>query len=617
MDPQPRFAWIVFIDLVDSSAFADVLGMEEHYKQVLKPYHETAQTVFEELKAGHDSFELPKLAEMGFYSSVRGDEVIGVFPNDPAPRHSSIEERRRLMWFAMRLGLRMKMAWLTGPFNVDRVRGQRAHLDVAVGLHCGHLLWKEKRDGDGRVSEVKSPEGFALAYSKRVESAARLVGDSRFALSPEAANEATTLGLQPQLLTRVPITSLKGLSGITHVFGFGGTSAESATEAATAINALPDRGSSIRTMLANLIRGWHRHRQNQSPTPTSNPPSIEVTESEAIKDAALRRVPVLLGVSDIREPGETDWDAKPVPNALIRPMLKRRFYSVPEALRAQAAIEAVYAVDREGDWNIRAYEPMDWLVYSTEGAAKYGFDGIRNLAIAGLSEGESVDRARPHNLVSWRKPCYESYMLARIVFRIASKCQDRTRLEQFAAKLAEHLDKGDELGKASIVAVVAMIKARLASTPPATVAFSDVDPEKIRAQLDTCELGLLKAGLAVLVDREDGVAGEGEWSRPPVRVWAFGSWLAQVADDAQAAVKLLRRALARYEADFDAQKQRALSFPSCWYTAAEFERERGWLSCPVAARHELDLETGDLARVYELIPKWRDKLERLERDLTE
>ncbi len=145
---------ILFVDLVSSSEFASVLGLQE-YADYLDSFQRTCLTqcrfFFETVHAG-------KYAE-GFDYEIRfiGDELV-VYLHAERPGND--------VYQLVCLAISLKCAWLACPKNVERVACGMGTVDIACGIHFGtvwatpHLKGLEKR-------------GFAINVAKRIETASR------------------------------------------------------------------------------------------------------------------------------------------------------------------------------------------------------------------------------------------------------------------------------------------------------------------------------------------------------------------------------------------------------------------------------------------------------------
>ena len=606
-EPDVRFAWIVFVDLIDSSAFADVLGVKDHYTRVLEPYHEAAAKIFEEMEQGCSELEIDGLDPLGHYRSIRGDEVIGVFPSASAISHSTLEERRRLMWFAFRLGIRLKASWLTGAFNTERIKDQRSQIDVAIGVHCGPLVWKTETDLEGRVVEVQSPEGFALSYTKRIESASRQVGDSHFALSPEAANEGISLGLPRSILHRVDLSSLKGLSGTSHAFAFGGQPIPPGAVTVPFEDYGEPVGFTYRTMISNAITGWNAPPRHH-PIPSQPNEEPEGAKNPLVREAVFARLPLLRPAVDLVSNDQSKQDFGERPNAISIAELKDRFYSTPEPMRLAYCLDACYALDKNGDSHTEITRPFDWLRESYGNRAPYRASYLRNLLSAGLSDRSATTSAAPHDLFCYPGPYIEAYQLARIVRRITSEVRDRDLLQKWEKQFLKYVHFTEPVGELAVNLVAAEIRARLKSKETKPLDVAEVRPVAVRKALGKNGLANLRE-LAKPLNGPDALTNAPDgYSRPVPTMCAFGAWAQELLGNRALANGLLQQALDEYELIYEREKAVVLGWPGWGFTEENFEEKSGYFHISVCNRHDIDWWTGELVRRYELIPRWIERL---------
>ena len=169
-------ALLVFADLVDSSKYSAVLGIEKYARQLLY-----FQRMFKEL--GHAYFPEPRAEERTEkYSEVlaRGDEgIVFCVDHEEAPGHLVF----RAIEFIFELKSRLKFG-LENSYLEDappRVLG------LGAGVHFGEVALIADLEENSHRSVIHSLEGFAINYAKRIENCSRAGRHSQVFLSKVAA----------------------------------------------------------------------------------------------------------------------------------------------------------------------------------------------------------------------------------------------------------------------------------------------------------------------------------------------------------------------------------------------------------------------------------------------
>lgn len=175
--PDRQHAVILFVDLVGSVNLSDVLGPEK-YDVVIKAFQGLVSDIGERVAKEFES-QIPSRVDI----DVRGDQLIFI-ATDPSEA-STKQFAKRILEMAIALKLR----WLCTPPNPDRIDDGLAPIGLGMGLHFGPvlvgLLPRFSRNKWGKVErqDLDSPEGFAINFAKRVESASRLGHSSGIILS--------------------------------------------------------------------------------------------------------------------------------------------------------------------------------------------------------------------------------------------------------------------------------------------------------------------------------------------------------------------------------------------------------------------------------------------------
>jgi class 3 adenylate cyclase len=147
---------VLFVDLVSSSDFASVLGLEE-YAHYIDSFEELCRAqcdyFFRVVHANREWVD-------GVHYEVRflGDELV-VFMHTGRP-HSDVYQ-------LVALAISLKCGWLGTALNRQRVESGAPSAELAAGIHVGHV-WAHRTKDD----EYKR-RGFTINVAKRVESASR------------------------------------------------------------------------------------------------------------------------------------------------------------------------------------------------------------------------------------------------------------------------------------------------------------------------------------------------------------------------------------------------------------------------------------------------------------
>lgn len=218
-------ALLLFADIVDSSVYSSILGIEGFARQVT-----LFQTLFEELSKQYfrdkPSFEEKTTAWCQIES--RGDEGV-VFVVDP--EEDGTELVTKAIRFAFELKARRKIS------HRKQVDIPPQEMKVAVGIHYGEVavINKPRMIKDVYRNPIDKILGYSINYAKRVESSSRTGRFSQVFLSKEAADlisylpialdkhEVALKGIQSNeevyevrsaFLENVPIPTKNGIGGI-------------------------------------------------------------------------------------------------------------------------------------------------------------------------------------------------------------------------------------------------------------------------------------------------------------------------------------------------------------------------------------------------------------------
>lgn len=158
---------ILFMDLVDSSIFASVLGIRE-YAAHLDSFHRICLRHCEHFFEG---FLEGQYKEGPDYSArIIGDELL-VFVHTGQPRND--------VYMLTCLAATLKAAWLAAPLNRERISRKQATSQISGGIHFG-TVWAVP-EGTGFDFS-----GYAINMAKRIEGHSRDGSRYRILLSDHA-----------------------------------------------------------------------------------------------------------------------------------------------------------------------------------------------------------------------------------------------------------------------------------------------------------------------------------------------------------------------------------------------------------------------------------------------
>lgn len=167
MKSGPLNVGILFVDLVDSSVFAGVLGLRE-YAVFMRSFHDACL-----LQCQHffGTFLEGKYASGCEYAvQLRGDELL-VFTHTGKGAND--------VYMLACLAATLKAAWLGSPFNVERIGNRLPAVEISAGIHHGPV-WVEWRGSEYDYC------GYAINLAKRVEGISRRGVGYRIFLTDQA-----------------------------------------------------------------------------------------------------------------------------------------------------------------------------------------------------------------------------------------------------------------------------------------------------------------------------------------------------------------------------------------------------------------------------------------------
>lgn len=193
MPDDSRHAAILFADLVGSARLSDVMPPSD-YDRIVTAFQQTSVNVARE---GINSLNERGIPDRDV--DIRGDQLvfIAVVPEasktNPNAAKSSQVVAREVLKLAINLGIR----WFLSKENQTRIDDGATPFQIGVGIHFGPVVYRDHSrfpSGAPDFRKVKTPEGFAINFGKRVESMSRFGHSSGIALSQSFVNLCKTAG---------------------------------------------------------------------------------------------------------------------------------------------------------------------------------------------------------------------------------------------------------------------------------------------------------------------------------------------------------------------------------------------------------------------------------------
>lgn len=186
-------AVILFADIIGSVSTATEYSAEE-YDHFMQQFHECALHARAAVEFWKTSGEFKYLLE------ARGDEVVLVIGADEPATSSAVKA-------ALAYAVALKLNWISSPYNLNRLKNGDLPTDLSVGLHKG-LVTVRKR----YLPEREAPEGFAISFCKRIQTAAHDGEATRILASAEFESVCREALASARFGKRV-LVGLKGISG--------------------------------------------------------------------------------------------------------------------------------------------------------------------------------------------------------------------------------------------------------------------------------------------------------------------------------------------------------------------------------------------------------------------
>ncbi|MDA0813245.1 MAG: adenylate/guanylate cyclase domain-containing protein [Verrucomicrobia bacterium] len=184
---------IMFVDLVDSSAFSSVLGLKE-YADYVNTFHSVVHRQCEHFfqRYLHGKYRQGQ----DYQYSILGDELVFFM-------HSGRSAND--VYLLATLGITLKAAWLSSPVNRERITRRAAAAEIAVGINFGQVWARRTESGFER-------QGYAINLAKRIESHSRGGQFFRIFLSDAAYKQVHTR-MRNLLFSEREFASGKGIVG--------------------------------------------------------------------------------------------------------------------------------------------------------------------------------------------------------------------------------------------------------------------------------------------------------------------------------------------------------------------------------------------------------------------
>lgn len=164
-----RRATILFADIIGCSEVSNNIAITDYDKFIVH-FHDIA------MKAQELLFPKSRYTLEEFEFSVKGDEVCLILHSGQAIdlNKSNQEEGNKLAYQndvrnAILFAFSLKLLWLVGKHNMERIKSALLPRDIAIGINYGPLVFATHP----ATARQKSSEGFSINLAKRIEGASR------------------------------------------------------------------------------------------------------------------------------------------------------------------------------------------------------------------------------------------------------------------------------------------------------------------------------------------------------------------------------------------------------------------------------------------------------------
>lgn len=170
-------AIILFADIIDSSKYAERCSLKE-YESMIREFHQIAEEIVDKYCS---EFGIP---DKNIYKRAHGDEVLIILhTGDTCLDFEHI----------LKISVLVKNSWIHSEFNSKRTDESKEFQDIRIGIGEGKVrfrqsIWRQKR----------TPEGYPITQTKRIESKASSINQRELNLTPikDGTNDGYLLGLQ-------------------------------------------------------------------------------------------------------------------------------------------------------------------------------------------------------------------------------------------------------------------------------------------------------------------------------------------------------------------------------------------------------------------------------------
>ena len=182
---------ILFVDLIDSSVFASILGLEEYASYV----RSFVMICEKQIRFFFDEFLHSQYNQGSDYDySTIGDELV-VFLHTGNNAND--------VYLLTTLAISLKCAWLAAPLNQQRLECGNATSDIAAGINFGSV-WALK------VGKAFILTGYVINLAKRIESFSR-TGQRFLIFLSDAAFKQVNLQMRNLVFGRRTLIEAKGI----------------------------------------------------------------------------------------------------------------------------------------------------------------------------------------------------------------------------------------------------------------------------------------------------------------------------------------------------------------------------------------------------------------------
>ena len=192
-----RQAVILFADLINSSIFADTLGLYE-YDLLIEDFQRTMD------ESKKKVFSYTKIDDYQVEFDIRGDEAVGIFYSSDILKNLNT---------ALMLSFYMKNMWFQSSFNIERLSEAKIPSDIGIGIHTGKVIVRS------RIAKNERPkaEGYSINLAKRIEGMSRKGNNLKIMISHEVKTLVKQFDLDIEL-SDVIIEEFKGILNPIHVY---------------------------------------------------------------------------------------------------------------------------------------------------------------------------------------------------------------------------------------------------------------------------------------------------------------------------------------------------------------------------------------------------------------